>query len=64
MPQILFGSNTCYAVKRWPEPEAWTAVARDSGLTNVQFSYDLLDPWMAEGRPEEWDAVRRACVLR
>lgn len=60
MPQIIFGSNTAYAVKRWPEPAQWAAVARDAGLSNVQFSFDLLDPLMAERDPGTWDEIRFA----
>jgi D-erythrulose 1-phosphate 3-epimerase len=40
------GINLSFAVKRWPEPEAWSAFVRDElGLELVQFSFDLLDPW-------------------
>jgi D-erythrulose 1-phosphate 3-epimerase len=40
------GINLSFAVKRWPEPEAWSAFVRDElGLDLVQFSFDLLDPW-------------------
>lgn len=41
-----FGINLSFAVKRWPEPERWAAFVRETlGLTLVQFSFDLLDPW-------------------
>jgi len=41
-----FGINLSFAVKRWPEPEAWAAFVRQElGLDLVQFSFDLLDPW-------------------
>lgn len=40
------GINLSFAVKRWPEPEAWAAFVRQElGLDLVQFSFDLLDPW-------------------
>ena len=40
------GINLAFAVKRWPEPEAWARfVRRDLELDLVQFSFDLLDPW-------------------
>jgi D-erythrulose 1-phosphate 3-epimerase len=42
----MFGVNLSFAVKRWVEPEVWTKlVAEDLGVTFVQFSFDLLDPW-------------------
>jgi D-erythrulose 1-phosphate 3-epimerase len=43
---IELGINLSFAVKRWPEPEAWAAFVRQElGLDLVQFSFDLLDPW-------------------
>ena len=45
MTKFTLGINNCFAVKRWPEPDAWTKiVASDLELSGVQFSYDLLDP--------------------
>ena len=41
-----FGINLSFAVKRWPEPEAWATFVREElALDLVQFSFDLLDPW-------------------
>jgi D-erythrulose 1-phosphate 3-epimerase len=38
------GINTCFAVKRWPEPEAWAGIVRDRlGLHVVQHSLDLVE---------------------
>jgi D-erythrulose 1-phosphate 3-epimerase len=38
------GINTCFAVKRWPEPDRWAGVVRDRlGLDLVQHSLDLVD---------------------
>lgn len=43
MPRIHLGINTCFAVKRWPEPSDWAAIVRDDlGLSTVQMSTDLL----------------------
>ncbi len=43
-PRYLLGINTCFAVKRWPEPERWAAiVAGELGLDLVQHSLDLVD---------------------
>jgi hypothetical protein len=38
------GINTCFAVKRWPQPERWAALVRDElGLDLVQHGLDLVD---------------------
>jgi sugar phosphate isomerase/epimerase len=60
MPSLTFGLNTCYAVKRWPEPAAWCGIARDLGVQHVQFSFDLLDP-LLNGDPSTYAATRQAC---
>lgn len=45
MTRLQLGINTCFAVKRWPEPEDWAAVvADDLGLRSVQLSLDLFPP--------------------
>ena len=44
-PRIHLGINTCFAVKRWPEPEQWIRlITHDLGLDCCQFSFDLVDP--------------------
>ena len=44
MTVFRLGINTCFAVKRWPEPEEWAAIVRDDlGLDLVQHSLDLAD---------------------
>jgi sugar phosphate isomerase/epimerase len=51
-----FGINLSFAVKRWPEPHVWARLVRETlGLNQVQFTYDLLDPWSPE-------PMRRAMV--
>jgi D-erythrulose 1-phosphate 3-epimerase len=46
---IHLGINTCFAVKRWPEPEQWIGIiTQDLGLTCCQFSLDLIDPLLEE----------------
>ncbi|MCC6314941.1 MAG: sugar phosphate isomerase/epimerase [Thermomicrobiales bacterium] len=59
-----FGINLGFALKRWPEPEVWTALVRQQlGLTLVQYTLDMLDPWWPEpqrGRMAE--RVRRAAA--
>ena len=43
------GVNLCFAIKRWPEPEEWTRIAADElGVSAVQFTMDLIDPWWPE----------------
>ena len=43
---MTFGVNLSFAVKRWPEPEVWAAFVREElGVSLVQFSFDLLEPW-------------------
>jgi sugar phosphate isomerase/epimerase len=43
VPNIRLGINTCFAVKRWPEPSDWARiVAVELGLDAVQLSLDLL----------------------
>jgi sugar phosphate isomerase/epimerase len=38
------GINTCFAVKRWPEPARWAEITRSElGLDLVQHSLDLVD---------------------
>jgi len=49
-----FGINLSFAIKRWPEPPVWAKLVRETlGLDQVQFTYDLLDPWWP-------DAVRHS----
>jgi sugar phosphate isomerase/epimerase len=44
MTSYRLGINTCFAVKRWPQPERWAAlVAGELGLDLVQHSLDLVD---------------------
>ena len=45
------GINLSFAVKRWVEPEAWAEKVASTGLSLVQFSFDLIDPlWPAHLR--------------
>lgn len=44
-PRINLGINTCFAPKRWPEPDRWTSlIVDDLGLRHCQVSLDLVDP--------------------
>jgi len=43
------GINLSFTIKRWVEPEVWAEIVREKlGLSLVQFTYDLLDPWWPE----------------
>jgi D-erythrulose 1-phosphate 3-epimerase len=57
------GVNTCFAVKRWPEPAAWAEiVARRLGIRLVQHSLDLVNLDVPRGtRDAQARAVRDAC---
>jgi sugar phosphate isomerase/epimerase len=60
MPAIVFGLNTSYAVKRWPEPDEWSRIAASSGVSAAQFSFDLLDPMLAN-EERIFTETRTAC---
>jgi D-erythrulose 1-phosphate 3-epimerase len=63
MSRYRLGINTCFAVKRWPEPKRWAEIVRDRlGLDLVQHSLDLVD--LDAPRPlveRQAAAVRAAC---
>ena len=47
--RLDLGINTCFAVKRWPRPEDWAPVVRDTlGLRLVQHTLDLVEPPLGE----------------
>lgn len=64
MTEFTLGMNTCFAVKRWPEPEEWARiVAEEFGLKSVQFSFDLMDPRAGSGVVASYiDHTRIACT--
>ncbi len=46
---MKLGINLSFAIKRWPEPDVWARLVRETlGLRLVQFTYDLLDPFSPE----------------
>jgi D-erythrulose 1-phosphate 3-epimerase len=60
MPDSVLGINLCFAVKRYLEPQQWAQFIReDLGLTTVQFTFDLADPWWPD--PERTDI---ACKIQ
>lgn len=63
---IALGINTGFAINRYPEPEEWTRiVAEELGLDTVQFTADLLNPFLpAEIVDREADRIRELCDRR
>ena len=62
-PRYMLGINTCFAVKRWPEPERWAdIVAGTLGLGMVQHSLDLVDLEADAPVREQAEAVAAACA--
>src|SRR5487761_1936919 len=66
MTRFRLGINNCFAVKRWPEADAWAdLVANDLGLDLVQHSFDLSDLNTSDDDvAADADAVRGACGAR
>jgi D-erythrulose 1-phosphate 3-epimerase len=65
MTAYRLGINTCFAVKRWPEPERWAElVAGTLRLDLVQHTLDLVD--LDAGAPvgAQAGAVAAACTRR
>ena len=64
MATYRLGINTCFAVKRWPQPERWAALVRDElGLDLVQHSLDLVDLDAPPGEVAAQGArLREACA--
>jgi sugar phosphate isomerase/epimerase len=57
---LRLGINTCFAVKRWPQPDDWAPIAADRfGLRLVQHSLDLVDLT----RTTEHDERQAAAIL-
>jgi D-erythrulose 1-phosphate 3-epimerase len=53
--QLHLGINTCFAVKRWPEPEQWVRIVKyELGLDCCQISFDLVDPLLDETAMEAY----------
>jgi D-erythrulose 1-phosphate 3-epimerase len=59
MTEFRLGINTCFAVKRWPQPGAWAAVVSELGLDLVQHCLDLVDVDVDDG-----DLAAQASELR
>lgn len=50
MAELRLAVNTCFALKHWPVPADWLEVVAGWGVSRVQFSMDLLDPFMPGAR--------------
>lgn len=46
---MKLGLNLSFAVKRWLGGQQMAAVVRDLGFDEIQFTWDLVDPWWPEG---------------
>ena len=64
MTGYRLGINTCFAVKRWPQPERWARLVRDElELDLVQHSLDLVDLDAPPAAVEDQAArLRAACA--
>jgi len=64
-PDYMLGINTCFAVKRWPDPERWAEIVSETlGLEMIQHSLDLVDLGVDAPVREQAEAVAAACVAR
>ncbi|GMU94119.1 MAG: hypothetical protein AMXMBFR4_31770 [Candidatus Hydrogenedentota bacterium] len=61
--RVTLGINTGFAINRFPEPEDWvTVVARELKLDTIQFTADLLNPFLPAGIVERQAArIRDLC---
>ncbi len=64
MTSYRLGINTCFAVKRWPQPERWARLVRDElQLDLVQHSLDLVDMDAPAAEADDQAArLRAACA--
>ncbi|MDP2872111.1 MAG: TIM barrel protein [Bacillota bacterium] len=61
MAELRLAVNTCFAVKNWPMPADWLGIVRGWGVERVQFSVDLLDPFMP-GASRAAEEIREQAV--
>jgi sugar phosphate isomerase/epimerase len=61
--KIRFGINTGFAINRFPEPEDWTTIVADElKLDTIQFTADLLNPFLPQEFLErETEKIRALC---
>lgn len=60
---VRLGINTGFATNRFPEPEDWAGIVADElGLDTIQFTADLLNPFLPESIvSREVDRIRHVC---
>ncbi|MDZ4858548.1 MAG: TIM barrel protein [Candidatus Hydrogenedentes bacterium] len=63
---VTLGINTGFAINRFPEHDDWiSVVADDLGLDTVQFTADLLNPFLPEDIiAREADTIRELCAKK
>jgi sugar phosphate isomerase/epimerase len=61
--RVTLGINTGFAINRFPEPEDWVSVvASELGLDTVQFTADLLNPFLPSAILDRQSAaIRELC---
>lgn len=64
--KITLGINTGFAINRFPEPADWIGVVSDElGLDTVQFTADLLNPFLPESLvAREAETIRSLCARK
>lgn len=64
MTRFTLGANLCFAINRFPEPEAWAQlVGQQMGLRSVQLVSDLLHPfWPDDVLERQTQAIREAAA--
>lgn len=63
---VTLGINTGFAINRFPEPDDWIGiVANELGLDTVQFTADLLNPFLPETVVQrEAEKIRSLCAAK
>lgn len=62
-PQLHLGINSCFAAKRWPEPERWVPiVTKELGLDHCQVTLDLFDPGLHPEQTRGYSEELRQCA--
>ena len=61
--RVTLGINTGFGINRFPEPEDWASVVGDElGLDTVQFTADLLNPFLPpDVVSRQAERIRKAC---
>jgi sugar phosphate isomerase/epimerase len=64
--EVTLGINTGFAINRFPEPDDWIGVVADElGLGTIQFTADLLNPFLPENLVRrEADKIRKLCTKK